>query len=184
MSSIAVSSDGICGSFVVSPHAIDHVRSQTAVLTIVLSDMAAKVSAAPKAGLSAALSAAAFNATNCTQQPARISSVNRIILHVSITIERLRITKLVAALVWIRLIEARPPAVITTMHCVVCTIVIAFVVCEPVHLEGTVAGPVRVAAKGIDFNGADNGTGAIRDPLALHHRILMYPVHAALLHRQ
>src|ERR1043165_4886724 len=136
---------------------------------------------APESRHSRAVRTAKFNPADYGLQTSGIREVHRIVVSVSVAVERLLISEAIAVIGWVRLIEARPPAVITTEHRLIRLIYVAFVVVELVRLKGIITAPVSIASPRIEFNGAHHRSGTICYSLALHQRILVHPVDSTRL---
>src|SRR6266446_8170862 len=115
-------------------------------------------------------------------QSARIHKTHRIVLHISIAIEGLRISRVVAAVVRVGLVEARVPAIVTTEHCFIAAIRVAFIAGELLRLKCGVATARGVGAPRVKLDGADNVAVDVRRAFALRHRVFVHKENAALLH--
>ena len=98
-------------------------------------------------------------------------------MHISVAIEALWIGGVVCAVIGIRLVEARLPAIVAPKHRFVAAIAITLVASEFLWLEHIV---VRKVADGstprIQLNLADHGTTGIRHSLRLRYWVFVHPV--------
>src|SRR5215204_5964278 len=74
---------------------------------------------------------------------------------------------------------------VATHHRFIATVPISFIGGKAMRLEGLVAAACSFTAPGIQIDSARHRATAVRNALALRHRILMYPTHLiALLNGQ
>ena len=88
---------------------------------------------------------------DCVEHSCGIHKVHRIILHISIAIERLRVGHVVAAVIWVGLVEARMPAIVATEHGFVRAIRVPLITREFLRLKGGVTRMIRVRSPWIQL---------------------------------